>query len=129
MEITDWQTAQEGINFKIANASAYNLYIESTWKLFIERLENEDWVKMPFVPCQCGTPCKEPQATLLESGDSLEIRWNFISRKCTFGADVSPETVEERVKKGKYRMIFVLNPSKDGKRLNSEKLEVYFKAK
>lgn len=130
VRIVNWEQSKSEVSFDIANQTDFDLHLESTWKLFIES-QNADssWTKVPFVPCLCGTPCKQPQAVPLSPGESTSISWGLISRKCISGTVPDIQNIEEKVASGKYRMTFTLHPSKDGKRLESDVLEVLFEVK
>ena len=113
------------INLKIINSSEFDLAIESTQHLYLQRKADERWERVAYIPCACGTPCMEPRPEPIKSGEDVEVTWDYVSRGCKSGTP--PETLESRVEPGSYRLSFTLNPSKDGKRLNPEKLTVDFK--
>ena len=114
------------IRFSITNNSAYSIGVESMRHLFIERNVDDQWQRIPYVPCLCGTPCMEPRPTTLASGTSELVEWNYLMRRCESNNGGIPETVENRVEKGEYRLRFTLNPSEDGMRRNPEDLAVSF---
>ena len=117
----------EKIILKIVNSSEYSVAVESTQHLYLQRKVDDGWERVAYIPCACGTPCMEPRPKPIELGEKMEVTWDYISRGCTSG--MPPETKESRVETGSYRLTFTLNPSKEGKRLNPEKLTVDFKVR
>ncbi|MEQ9466834.1 MAG: hypothetical protein RLN88_05440 [Ekhidna sp.] len=114
--------------FSLLNTSNKSVQIESTEQLYIEKEEGGKWIRIPFVPCACGTPCKPPIVFELKPNESIEISWGLMSRKCGNESGMIPpvKTLEEKVSSGNYRMIFNVNRQKDGMRIPPEKLVVGF---
>ena len=118
----------EEVSFELVNNNSERVRIESLEHLYIE--ENRDgWNRVPFVPCLCGTPCKPAGPVTLLSGEKYELNWNLISRKCTSNGNEPPETIENKVPPGEYRMTFMINRSENGMRLKPEKLQVNFEVR
>lgn len=129
IEVRDFKSSKSDVIFSLVNVSQEKIGIESTWRLYIEKELNGEWERVPHLPCPCGTPCKPPQQEFLSSSEQVDISWDLISRSCQSAGSQPMETIESRVEKGSYRMTFMINPTKDGKRLNPEKFIVEFKVK
>lgn len=122
------ESYRDNVSFLLTNQSSESVQIESTEHFYIERKEAEQWKRVPFIPCQCGTPCKPATVNDLKPNESIEITWDLISRKCGNKEGMRPpvSTIEEMVSSGEFRMIFNVNRQKDGMRISPEKLSVYF---
>ncbi|MEM6643936.1 MAG: hypothetical protein AAF616_13230 [Bacteroidota bacterium] len=118
------------VTFTLINEFEEKVQIESVRHIYIERHEGESWNSIPYIPCKCGTPCRPAEAVSLNSGASLEVRWEAVERSCerTNGNPV-PNTVEEPAIPGEYRMIFTINRSQNGLRIAPDQLIVPFQIK
>ncbi|WP_462253760.1 hypothetical protein [Ekhidna sp.] len=121
----------KNVSFTLINESSESVQIESTAHFYIEKKEGESWSKVPYIPCQCGTPCRPPAVNELAPQEMTEITWDLISRKCGNENGLTPpiKTVEEKVSSGDYRMTFNVNRQKNGMRIDPEQLVVYFSLK
>ncbi|MEQ9007966.1 MAG: hypothetical protein RLP12_08795, partial [Ekhidna sp.] len=116
------------VSFVLTNVSDEPVQVESTQHLYIEKNEEGSWVRIPYIPCACGTPCRPPAVNEVKPNETIEISWGLISRKCGNENGIRPpiKTIEEKVAAGDYRMTFNVNRQKDGMRLTPEKLVVSF---
>lgn len=121
----------KNVSFSLVNQSDQPVQIESTEHLYIEKFEDGNWVKVPFIPCPCGTPCRQPAVSKLLPQGTIEISWDLISRKCGNENGMLPpvNTIEHKVTGGDYRMTFNINREKDGMRIEPEQLIVSFSIK
>jgi len=119
------------LSFFLTNVSNEPVQIESTEHLYIEKNEQGKWERIPYIPCACGTPCKQPAVSEIKPNESIEISWDLVARKCGNENGMRPpiKTVEEKVTDGEYRMTFNVNRQKDGMRILPEKLVVGFSLK
>ncbi len=119
------------VSFTLMNQSDEPVQIESTGHFYIEKKEDSRWIKVPFIPCPCGTPCKPPAINEVDSQHSIDVSWDLVSRKCgnVSGMPTPVKTFEEKVQKGEYRMIFNVNRQKNGMRIAPEQLVVSFSVK
>lgn len=116
------------VQFRIQNNTVYTLNIESTFHLFIEQKSDQDqWVRVGYVPCACGTPCMDARPTLLEPGGEKVVEWNLLTRGCKTDQYGQVETIERKVDPGYYRLRFTVNPERNGIRINPESLAIVFK--
>lgn len=121
------KTYGDNVNFILVNISTEPVQVESTQQFYIEKNIDNNWQRVPFIPCPCGTPCRPSVTEKLDSGSSLEISWSAISRKCNRAPTKSEiENLEEKVSSGEYRMIFNVNRERKGMRIDPEKLVVNF---
>ncbi|NQZ76263.1 MAG: hypothetical protein HRT61_09145 [Ekhidna sp.] len=119
------------VKFVLLNQSEEVVQIESSERFYIEKMIGEQWIRIPHIPCKCGTPCRPPATLQLFPNEHREISWDLISRKCGNEAGLRPavQTLEERVSSGQYRMVFTINRQKEGMRLAPESLTVNFDIK
>lgn len=125
------QKAYSGeVTFALVNATTDKMMVESVEHLYIEVKKGDVWERVPYVPCACETPCKTAVPLTLAAGEQLEVKWEGLSRKCVRAVPPNlPETIEERVAPGTYRLVFTVVRSKDGMRQNPEKYWVTFRMK
>ena len=115
------------VSFTLLNASDEEVLVESMKNFYIEKESEGGWVRVPFTPCQCGTPCLPSGITPIPSGEKYNIEWNLMSRKCVQERGIPPlKTIEGKVPNGNYRMTFIINRKKNGMRIGPEELVVSF---
>lgn len=120
----------ENVSFFINNTAAFPLLVESTTYYYIERFDDEynRWDKIPYQPCQCGTPCIPPASKKIASGERLFIEWDRKSITCAFEENIT-DTLSIYQKKGIYRMTFVYYPVVDNKKAGREVFRYEFRLK
>ena len=120
----------DNVSFSISNTAAFPLLVESTTYYYIEQFNDEynQWDKIPYQPCKCGTPCMPPSSKRLDSGEQLSVAWNRESVSCPSKEKVT-ETLTKYQKKGIYRMTFVYYPIIDNKKSGRKELKYEFKLK
>jgi len=128
IEVRMIENNEELVRVELVNNSGYTLHMESTRHLFIQRKVGDEWERVAYVPCQCGTPCMDPRPVKIDVGGTQVVEWDLFTRGCK-SDETGIQTIQSRVSSGVYRLKFVLNPSKNGNRLNPEVLNVGFKVK
>lgn len=72
----------EKVLFQVKNVSNQILQLDNIKNHYIQRREGENWVRVPYVPCPCGVPCRPEVAKELNPENSIDLTWNYLSRKC-----------------------------------------------
>lgn len=131
LTIKELKVTADELVFRVVNELDRKVTVNGIEDFYIEREEKEGWVFIPYSRCMCGAPCPPPQSKVLMPSEESIVKWGRISRTCRsrMPDNPVPETVEERVPNGRYRMVITLLMTEDGKRLNPVKQYVEFKLK
>lgn len=130
--ISSSDTYRKDVSFTLQNQSNAEILIESIVYLKIKQYDKEyrQWTEIPYLPCDCGTPCMPPASRKLKKNGSLTVSWNRTEVTCNFeDGKTVPETIRRYRKKGKYKFFFAFYPVVDGRKTGRQILEYEFRLK
>jgi len=111
------------IQFKLVNQTKSAVILYNQYKLNIEKDVDGVWGKLRILNCPCGAPCARPAEFIqIEKGDYYFYEWNKEESWCGSVNDMGiPNTITEKVKPGKYRIVIIYGTDqKEKKILNKE---------
>ena len=120
----DYKIKNDYPSFEITNISQKQILFPSPDYLYIEVKNDQEWQKIPYVPCECGTPCAKKLSKRIHPEEQLWTEWKMISRKCK-----GRETETKRYGSGMYRIKFSYQILEGEYISKSDKIWVEFEVK
>jgi hypothetical protein len=107
----------DNIVFQINNISSNSVTLYQPLRLQIEKLENDNWVRLKILPCPCDAPCQPPEEKIeILSGESFILTWDKKESWCgTERVGNIRNTVYKTAEKGIFRikLQIISNESKE----------------
>jgi len=113
------------IIFKIQNTNDFPVYLFQPDQLTIQKQIGTEWEKVRILYCPCGASCPSPREFVqLKTNEFINFNWNKKESWCIHSNQQKiPETVEQNVEKGNYRLFIQYGPYK------KEQTKLYYKFK
>mgnify|MGYP007056065972 FL=1 len=107
------------IQFNIVNETKNAVLLHNHYKLNIEKDVDGVWEKLRILNCPCGAPCAKPAEFIqIESGNNYFYEWNAEESWCGSVNNMGvPDTITEKVKPGKYRIVIIYSTDQKNKRV------------